>query len=166
MNELLQILSTANKSDFTLGAIFLVAWPILGHFAMIALKSNWITTPLAKILSWARNIGVAFASTPKTAILKALFSPLIYLLVMGIAVLMALTDGLLSKSDSDTQSLAQVLISALKKAGARDHLSYLEQKPNLAEAAEKSAVVLEKAAQKSAEKAEAKAEAKAESKSG
>ena len=146
MESLIGIPASMNKGDAIMAFLFLMAWPVLGHFSMIALKSNWITAPLAKILGWARNIGAASASLPKTAVLKALFSPLIYLLVFGIAVLMALVDGLLSKSDADTQSPAQVLISSLRKAGARDHLAYLEQKPNLAQASEKSSEVLEKAA--------------------
>ena len=128
MERIPEILATANKYDFILAGIMLTLWPVIGYFAMSALKSNWITAPLSKILALSRNIGVGASSLPKTAILRALFSPVIYILVFGIAVLMALTDGLLSKSDNETQSLAQVLILSLKKAGAKQHLDYFEQK--------------------------------------
>ena len=106
----------------------LILWPILGLLAVRILEAGWMLAALGRGLAWARAAGVGLAHLPKGGAFRILFAPLVYLAVYGIAVAMALVDGILSGSDPHVQALAGRLVFALRKAGAPDPLLYLSQK--------------------------------------
>jgi len=128
VDPFIYFLTQVSKSDISMSVAILGLWPALGLLAIKTLQAPWMIAPLGRSLSWCRSIGIGIAAMPKTGILKLLFGPFVYLLIYAIASLMALADGILGKSDPETQKLANTLIAALRKAGAKDTLLYLEHK--------------------------------------
>lgn len=128
MESIVPVILESLKSGFGISALAVLLWPVIGLLALKMLQAPWMVSLLGRSLSWARGVGVGMAMMPKSGVMRALFSPFVYLGVYVIAVAMALLDGILNQCDPETQKLANNLIAALRKAGAKDHLAYLEQK--------------------------------------
>lgn len=128
MEPLLHLLADMEKTAAVGSGLLLTLWPVLGLLTLSMLQAPWMIPALGKGLAWASATGRGAASMPKAGIMRLLFAPLVYGLIYAIAVAMAFADGLLGKVDPETRRLAGTLIAALRKAGAKDVLLYLEHK--------------------------------------
>ncbi len=115
-------------SEWSGAAVVVLVWPILGWLGIKMLQAPWALTMLGQGLVAGRSFGVGAAAMPKGGIFRILFAAMIYAGIYAISIAMAVLDGILSKCDKETGDLAQNLITAMKKAGAKDSLLYLQHK--------------------------------------